>query len=326
MSKPPENLPRYRELPAKEGNPPKTAWGLFGDDDNVGMFNLQTPERIAAAARLVKKGAMFTMNWEQELPNPPLFNRGHFRHTVSREIPVGHHGDDVLDNFYTQASSQWDGLTHVGDFEHGFWGGVRVEELRSTGDKSRLGIDHWARRGIAGRAVLLDVARHLEEQGRPLDHNKTIGITVADLEATRSKQGVDIQTGDVVLIRTGWIEWYEKQNFAVRSSLANLATFKSPGLSCSEEMAEYLFDLHPSALCSDNPALEAWPSPNFIDPDGFLHHWIIGRFGMAIGEMFRLGPLADDCAQDGVYETFFTSAPLNIKGGTGSPPNALALK
>ena len=125
MSEVPNRLPLYRELPAVVGNPPKTAWGLFGPNDNVGMFNLQTPDVVVAAARLVRKGAVFAMNWEQEKPNPPLFSRGRFRHTVFRESPVGHHGDDVLDNFFTQASSQWDGLTHVGDFEHGFWGGVR---------------------------------------------------------------------------------------------------------------------------------------------------------------------------------------------------------
>jgi hypothetical protein len=45
------------------------------------------------------------------------------------------------------------------NFEHGFWGGVTVRELRASGDKTKLGIDHWARRGIAGRCVLLDVAR-----------------------------------------------------------------------------------------------------------------------------------------------------------------------
>ena len=129
----PNNLPRYRDLPFKPGNPPKTAWGLFGDDDNVGMFNLQTPAVIIAAAKLVKRGAVFAMNWEQEKPNPPLFGRGRFRHTVFREIPIGHHGDDVLDNFFTQASSQWDGLTHVGDYEHGFWGGIKNEQLRHSG-------------------------------------------------------------------------------------------------------------------------------------------------------------------------------------------------
>ena len=47
---------------------------------------------------------------------------------------------------------------------------------------------------------------------------------------------------------------------------------------------------------------------------------------MPIGELWWLDDLADDCAADGVYEFFFTSAPLNVPGGVGSPPNALAIK
>lgn len=322
----PDRLPTYADLPAKKGNPPKTAWGLFGDDDNVGMFNLQTPERIVAAAGLVKKGAVFAMNWEQEKPNPPLYNRGRFRHTVFREIPIGHHGDDVLDNFFTQASSQWDSLTHVGDFEHGFWGGLTNQELRQTGDKTRLGIDHWARRGIAGRAVVLDVARHLAAAGRPIDCGERVDITVDDLEATRQAAGIEFQPGDVWLMHTGWVEWYEAQDAQVRQHISVTANLTTPGLECSEAMAEYIFNAHPAAVCGDNPALEAWPPPNFMEPDGFLHHWIIGRFGMAIGEMFQLTGLSADCADDGVYECFFAGAPLNVQGGTGSPPNALAIK
>ena len=50
VAAPPEKLPRYAELPYLPGNPPKTAWGLFGADDDIGMFRLQTPERVAAAA------------------------------------------------------------------------------------------------------------------------------------------------------------------------------------------------------------------------------------------------------------------------------------
>ena len=322
----PNNLPRYRDLPFKPGNPPKTAWGLFGDDDNVGMFNLQTPAVIIAAAKLVKRGAVFAMNWEQEEPNPPLFGRGRFRHTVFREIPIGHHGDDVLDNFFTQASSQWDGLTHVGDYEHGFWGGIKNEQLRHSGDKSKLGIDHWARRGIAGRAVLLDVARYRASQGRPLDCATDDKITVDDLESTRRAHNVELRAGDVWLIHRGWVAWYEQQTPRTRQQLAVTANLRTPGLACGEAMAEWIFDRHPAALCSDNPALESWPPPNFTDPEGFLHHWIIGRFGMAIGEMFQLTQLAADCASDGVYEGFFSSAPLNIQGGTGSPPNALVIK
>ena len=151
-------------------------------------------------------------------------------------------------------------------------------------------------------------------------------ISVADLEGTRAAQGVELEAGDVLLINTGWIEWYEQQAGPMRQELSVMENLRTPGLECSEEMAEYLFNHHPSAVCSDNPALEAWPPPNFMEPDGFLHHWIIGRFGMAIGEMFQLGPLTADCAADGVYECFFTGAPLNVQGGTGSPPNALAIK
>lgn len=61
---------------------------MFGDDDNVGMFNLQTPERIARAAQLVKRGAVFALNWDQTKPNPPLFGRGGVRHTVFRQNPA----------------------------------------------------------------------------------------------------------------------------------------------------------------------------------------------------------------------------------------------
>lgn len=326
MTRVPEKLPRYRELPVDPRHPQKTAWGLFGDDDDVGMLNLQTPERVAAAARLVNKGAVFSLNWEQHKPDPALFGRGALRHTVFRKNPIGHHGDDVLDNFYPQASTQWDGLLHVGDYEHGFWGGLTVQALRESGDKQRLGIDHWARRGIAGRCILLDVARHRAAQGRPIDCEQADAVSVDDLEATRKAQGVTPEPGDVWLIRTGWVGWYDQQRYRVRMRLADRGALAAPGLTCSEAMAEYLFDHHPAAIAADNPALECWPPPSVLEPEGFLHHFLLGRFGIAIGEMFVLDRLAEDCAQDGAYAALLTSAPLNIAGGTGSPANALVIK
>jgi hypothetical protein len=47
---------------------------------------------------------------------------------------------------------------------------------------------------------------------------------------------------------------------------------------------------------------------------------------MNLGELWHLDALAEDCATDGVYEFMVTSAPLNLTGGVGSPPNALAIK
>jgi hypothetical protein len=56
-----------------------------------------------------------------------------------------------------------------------------------------------------------------------------------------------------------------------------------------------------------------------------MHGTILGLWGMPIGEMFQLDPLAAACAADHRYEFFFTSAPLNKPGGVASPPNALAI-
>jgi hypothetical protein len=49
---PPERLPAFDELPIKPDYPPRSAWGVFGDDDQIGTLNLLTPERVAASARL----------------------------------------------------------------------------------------------------------------------------------------------------------------------------------------------------------------------------------------------------------------------------------
>ncbi|MBI5947546.1 MAG: cyclase family protein [Chloroflexi bacterium] len=316
----PGQLPSFDQLPAVDGAPPQSAWWLFGRDDQVGLFNLQTPERIAEAAKLVRRGAMFPLNWDLELPSPPLYGRGGLRHTI---LGSGVSRDDVYDNFFPQASSQWDSLVHVGHPAHGFYNGVREEEV--TGKPgTRGGIEHWARRGIAGRAVLLDVGRYLESQGRPIDCATDRRITVDELEACRRAQGVEIQAGDVLLIRTGWIEWYLQQDVRVRAGLANMATFRAPGLLAGEAMARYLWDLHVVASATDCPALEAWPPTP--ETGGFLHFYLIGLFGMAIGELWDLSKLAADCAADGRYDAFFTSAPLNKLGGVGSPPNAIAFK
>ncbi len=316
----PERMPSFDELPTVPGAPPQSAWWLFGKDDQVGLMNLQTPGRIADAAKLVQRGAMFPLNWELEQPNPPLYSRGALRQTILRRPNVH---DDVLDNFFPQASSQWDSLVHVGNSKYGFYNGVTAEQV--TGQPgSRGGIENWARRGIAGRGVLLDVARYLESTGAPIDCGTDRRITVEELEACRAAQGVEIRTGDVLMIRTGWPEWYVQQDVVTKRVLSNRDTLRAPGIAAGEGMARYLWDLHIVAACSDCPALEAWPP--LAEHGGFVHEYLIGLFGLAIGELWDLSRLAADCAEDGRYEFFVTSAPLNKLGGIGSPPNAIAFK
>ena len=80
-----------------------------------------------------------------------------------------------------------------------------------------------------------------------------------------------------------------------------------------------------AAVAADNPALEAMPFSR-ESVDGWLHYRLIPMLGIAVGELWQLDPLADDCARDGVWEGMLTSAPLRVPGGIGSPANALALK
>ncbi|MEX2081152.1 MAG: cyclase family protein [Dehalococcoidia bacterium] len=316
----PETMPGFDELPVAPGAPPESAWWLFGKEDQVGMFNLQTPERIVSAARLVQRGAMFPLNWELELPNPPLYGRGGLRQTILRRPNVH---DDVLDNFFPQASSQWDSLVHVGNSQHGFYNGVSAAEV--TGEPgARGGIENWARRGIAGRAVVLDMARHFQATGRQLDCGSDTRFSVEDIEGCRQRQGISIQPGDMLLIYTGWTEWYRTLDVVRRRAMSKRDVMKACGLAAGQPMARYLWDLHICAIASDVPALEAWPPTPATG--GFLHEYLIGLFGMAIGELWFLHDLAEDCAADGRYECFLTSAPLNKLGGIGSPPNAIAFK
>ncbi|MBI2912716.1 MAG: cyclase family protein [Chloroflexi bacterium] len=318
-------LPSYEDLPVKAGAPQGSAWGLFGEDDQLGCLNLLTPERVLEAARLVRKGAVFPLNLRIDEPKPPMFGRGAPRHTLLEE-GGGVARDDYLDSFWPQASSQWDGLRHIRHPRDGFYNGVKDEEI-SQEEGSKLGIENFARRGIVGRGVLLDIERFLRRQGTPLDPQSSTIVRKDILETCGLAQQVSIQPGDILLVRTGWLRWYlEEATLEQRERMggdAMAGALVAPGIGPADEMARYLWDLHVAAVAGDNPSLEAWPPT----PDtGFLHFRLIPHFGMPIGELWYMEELAADCAQDGVYEFLFTSAPLNVPGGVGSPPNALAIK
>lgn len=317
------DLPAYDELPIREGLPAGSSWGLWGDDDEIGTINLLTPELAQRALRLPRRGAVFPLNWALEEPSPPFYGRGALEHRIDR--PFTPCLDDALDNFFTQASSQWDALCHIGHPEHGYYNG-RVDADFTGEAGTRLGIEHWARRGIVGRGVLLDVARHLERTGRPLDGGSRVEFTPDLLEEVREAQGVTFETGDILVLRTGWMSWYLNASQETRADLAqdSLSRLKSPGISGGEDMAAWLWNQHFAAVAADNPALEAWP--HALEVDQYIHFRLIPLLGLALGEMWFVEELAADCAADGVYEFLLTSAPLNLRGGVGSPPNALALK
>jgi kynurenine formamidase len=310
-------LPSYRELPVRAEAPPRSAWGLFGDADEVGTINLLTPDRVLRGIGVVRKGAVFSLNWPLELPEPDLWGRQPLRHVVYELGDVGL--GDIYDNFSPAGSSQWDALSHIAHCTYGCYNGRTLAECMNA-SVPRNGIEHWARKGIAGRGVLLDVARSRAAGGTPIDPRGRVDLTADDLETTRVRQGVEIEQGDILLVRTGWMAWYERDATPEqRSKIIGI-----PGLAASDDIVQFLWDHHVAAAATDTPSFEAWPHPHTADE--YLHFKLIPLLGMAIGELFYLEALAADCAADGVYECLFTAAPLNKRGGIGSPGNALAIK
>ncbi len=316
-------LPRYDDLPAAPRGG-RSGWGLFGQDDSVGLLNLQTADRVRACIGLVSKGAVFPLDAALDAFDPPPdADRGAPRHRLlHRPGPGLEDLDDVYDNYYPQISSQWDSLAHVAYSPGVFYNGASEGEVLSG---ARNTIDHWARRGIVARAVLLDLPRVLGAGGSYAPESGA-AFSVADLELAREAAGVSYSPGCVVLLRTGFVGWYTGQPRPVRAAATR--NLRAPGVEHTEDMARYLWDSGAMGVASDTFAVEAWP-PDLsagAAPFGFLHRILIGQFGMALGELWWLDDLADDCAQDGIYEFLLTSAPLHSRGGIGSPPNALAIK
>src|SRR6202044_2108925 len=162
--------------------------------------------------------------------------------------------------------------------------------------------------------------------GTGYDPFTSVAFAPEDLSAALAAAGVSLRYGDILCVRTGWIDKYLALSPAQREELATTMVdvhgYSAAGLAGSEAMARFLWDSGVAAVACDNPAVEVVPS----DPsDGFLHGRLITGLGMAIGELFTFGPLAAGCQREGRYEFLFVVVPLNVTGAVGSPANAVAV-
>lgn len=333
---PTDQLPSYAELLARSDAPPGSSWGLFGPDDQLGTLNFLVFNDLTAAAGEVRQGRAFSLDLASTVISDSLApTRSPVQHHIFQRTP--HHRDEWLDNFYTQYGSQLDGLRHIGHPDHGFYNGA--DPTRFVPGDELLSIHHLAALPITGRAVLLDVDRHLAERGRPVQHHSSRAITAQDLRDTCASQDLEVRPGDIVLIRFGWLTWYREHAAPkVRAGLSE--ELVHPGLEQSHEVLEWLWDHRISLVAGDNFALERWPaaadSPFYTraerdqgirDPhSGIMHRALIGLLGLPIGELWNLDELAAACAADRRWSFLLTVAPLPVVGAVGSPANAIALR
>ena len=307
-----------REMGAKCRN-----WGKWGPDDEVGTLNYITPEKIAAAARLVKRGVTFSLaipldNTGPQINQPRRFNPIHrmiltgpdfTSGAFKRPGNVGFADDMVI--MALQCATQWDALSHC--FLDGkLYNGYDANLVSSEGAKKN-GMEKMAR-FIVTRGVLLDLPRVKGVEWLEPGY----AITVADLDAALAAHGVTVGTGDALLIRTGQMAMCKK-----RGGWGDYAGGDAPGLSF--HTAPWIHGKQLAAVATDTWGMEVRPNelPDSYQP---LHQILIPHMGLLVGEIFDLEALAADCARDRAYEFQFVAPPLPITGAVGSPIKPLAIK
>jgi len=305
-------MDNIRELAKQVSN-----WGRWGADDERGTVNFISPEKIRGAAACVKKGRVFSLGLRFDSNGPQIGQGGrvnpqHFM-TATAGLVYPHSpfrfSDDVV-VMALQCATQWDSLAHV-HYDGLLYNGHAADTITAAG-ASKNSIDKQCD-GIVSRGILLDLPRTAGVAKLAPGY----AITPADLEAAEKAHGVRVESGDVLLIRTGHLSVFK--NDVDRVGYMRMM----PGLSL--RCAPWLHAREVAAVATDTNAVEVIPFEDNGTPLP-LHMVCIRDMGLTLGEMFDLDTLAEDCAADGVYSFFFSAPPLKVTGAVGSPLNPLAIK
>jgi kynurenine formamidase len=185
--------------------------------------------------------------------------------------------------------------------------------------------------------VLIDYASWAQKHNITYSVTTRHEISISDIEAIAKEQNVVFKPADILIIRSGWVKWYNEATDEERMKGARDG-HEFVGLAGNRESVEWLWDHHFAAVAGDAIAFEAWPPKapyrGFpLSSFGFgeelmiagLHDHFLAMWGTPIGELWNLEQLAEVCKKENKYSFFLTSAPLNVHGGVASPPNALAI-
>jgi len=304
-----------------------TNWGKWGPDDEVGSLNYLGPEEAVRGAAAIVSGETFTLQvpmgapghgdpvWpgREQIQRENVMDEGFFQRGEGDETPGGAHYADDKATIYLQASTQYDALGHVW-YGGKIWNGFDATE--TVGEMRKASVLPIAQKGIVGRGILIDMARH-----RGKDHlDKGETFTHEDLVEAAKAQGQEIQPRDVLLIRTGFIgHWYETtpEDF--------YADFCEPGLTYSPELVSWFQRMEIPNLVTDTIANEVTMDPNHgvVLP---LHSALMRNLGVTFTEIAWLDDLAAACAADGRWTFLYTAAPLKVVGGTGAPVNPVVIR
>ena len=299
--------------------PEGSNWGDFGEDDQIGRLNLVTPAVRRAAAAEVREGIAFCLSLPLDYPGGAVINpRRHppeLRPTMregraNMALPLRCYDPTALDIICDdqvlltlQYSTQWDTLAHVGQmfdvngdgepedvFYNGFRAGSDVagpvlyrggQELPNEAPQGarRLGVENMAKSCIQGRGVMIDLEAHFGRSGEIVGYEQLMRVL--------EKDGVVVEPGDLVCLRTGFAEMLLAMNKQPDAELLRTTNCALDGR--DERLLQWITDTRLVALISDNYAVEAAPAkPCTADVCSTLplHAHCLFRLGVYLGAAF----------------------------------------
>ena len=278
-------------------------WARWGEDDQRGTLNLITPETIKNAAEFVRTGKTYSLSVPLETHGaqwPPRHKMWRTTEFTKNKVGRNSSGDALV--MHSHSGTHIDALCHIW-YDDRLYNGFDASEHMTSHGVTRNSIENVPY--LVGRGVLLDIAGW-----KGVDH-MALGepVTADDLDACAAAQQVDIHPGDILLVRTGWLNVLAKDRELFDSG--------EPGI--DETTLPWLDEHDVAAVGADNLAVEVLDS---IPPDDLPVHRIgIRDLGLYLMENLDLNAMAADRA----YESLVVIAPLKITGGAGSPVNPIAI-
>ena len=303
-------------------------WGRWGDDDQIGTLNLLTDDVVRSAATSIRSGRRFSLAYPLQLNGlqtgaipgriNPLRTMVAINACFTGDPTTFCTSDDVV-TMGLQAATHWDGLGHA-SYDGKIYGGRDASTITEWG-AAQCGIEQI--RSITGRGVLLDLAR-----AKGLDElEPAYAIQADDLAETAEKQGVEIHSGDIILVRTGKMARALAGDLTGYMGEIDPDTYlpRAPGIGLTSALWFHEHDI--AATATDTITFEVFPwdpaAPGALMPMHCIH---LVDMGLTQGQNWDLEDLAADCAADGQYDFFLEASPQPFVGGVGSPVNPVAIK
>jgi len=277
-------------------------WGRWGADDQLGSVNLITAAKRKQALSLAKTGQTVSLV-HNPLTDKADDNASPFEHTM---LP-GFSMDRYSVSYHGYSHSHMDALCHILYKDQTYNGYARAVVNTDKGC-TKLGIDNL-KQGLITRAVLLDIPRlkgvaYLEPG---------TAVYQEDVEAWEKMSGAKIQSGDVILLRTGRSARRDKVGpWAVGRNAAGFHASIIPFIKARGV-----------AIVGSDAASEV--SPSMVEAVALpVHTLLITALGVNILDNQDLEALSEVAAKLKRWEFMITINPLPVTGGTGSPMNTIA--